>query len=115
MFHSRITLESDAVILDTERLPYADIADANVEEGVLVLRTDAGLRRMKLRRGDAMNVLEAVLDGIERAHPRAPYRSPAPPSPSQADVEQAPRHKLRRRTASAGKPDPMIGRTFSAG
>jgi hypothetical protein len=112
MFHSRITIENDAVILDAERLAYTDIVDANVEGGVLVLATAAGPRRMKLSRGDAMSVLDAVLDGIERAHPKAPYRSPSSPHEG---VQATPRRALRRRSASVGSPDLMIGRTFSAG
>jgi hypothetical protein len=60
-----------------------------------------------------MTVLDGVLAGIERAHPKSPYRSPAVPEPNSASSPKT--HRLRRRTASAGSPDLMIGRTFTAG
>ena len=112
MFRTRITFAQDAVLLDDEHVPFTSIDDASVEDGVLVLVTTAGTRRVKVKSSDAMMVLDGVLDGIERTHPRSPYRTPgtadAIPQPA-----ATPAYRLRRRTASVGSPDLMIGRTFT--
>ena len=82
MFRTRITFDQNAIVLDDEHVPFATIDDANVEDGVLVLSIATGNRRIKLNAGDAMLVLDGVLDGIERAHPKpAAYRSPSPLGP----------------------------------
>ena len=41
-----------------------------------MLAIGADARRIKLKSGEAMTVLEGVLDGIERTHPKTPYRTP---------------------------------------
>jgi hypothetical protein len=78
-------------------------------------QTASGTRRLKLKSGDAMTVLEGVLDGIERTHPKVapPYRTPGV---RDSDVEPAvhARSVLRRKRAT-GSTDLMIGRTFTAG
>ncbi len=114
MFRTKITFDHEAVILDDEHVPFVTIEDANVEDGVLVLSIASGNRRVKLNSGDAMLVLDGVLDGIERAHPKpSPYRSPSNPGPH---VEPAsPTHAKWRRARTTTAPDLMIGRTFSAG
>jgi hypothetical protein len=113
MFRTKITFEQDAVVLDDEHVPFATIDDANVEEGVLVLAMASGTRRIKLNSGDAMTVLDGVLDGIERAHPKMAYRSPSPLGPGHEPAPHARPSWRRTRTTSA--PDLMIGRTFTAG
>jgi hypothetical protein len=113
MFRTHITFEEDAIVLDDEHVPFASIEDANVEDGVLVLAIPAGTRRIKLKTSEAMTVLDGVLDGITRTHPKSPYRTPgvADPAPQAAP----PARHLRRRAASTGSANLMIGRTFSAG
>jgi hypothetical protein len=117
MFRTHITFEQDAVMLDDERVPFATIDDADVEEGVLVLKIASGTRRIKLKSSEAMLVLDGVLDGIERAHPQAPYRAAAEHDPNATPTPglSASKRHMRRRTASVGSPDLMIGRTFTAG
>lgn len=114
MFRTRITFEEDAIVLDDEHVPFASIEDADVEDGVLVLAIPAGARRIKLKSSEAMTVLDGVLDGIARAHPKSPYRTPGVAEPLPEGPPRA-RHLLRRRTASAGSGNLMIGRTFTAG
>jgi hypothetical protein len=114
MFRTHITFEEDALLLDDERISFSIIEDANVEDGVLVLAIASGRRRVKLKSSEAMMVLDGVLDGIERAHPKTPYRTPGVAAP----IPQEPAHHmphLRRRTASVGSATLMIGRTFTAG
>jgi hypothetical protein len=115
MFRTKLTFEQEAVVLDDEHVPFASIDDATVEEGVLILTIASGTRRIKLKSGDAMTVLEGVLDGIERTHPKVepPYRTPGV---RDSDVEPAvhARSVLRRKRAT-GSTDLMIGRTFTAG
>lgn len=113
MFRTRITFEQDAIVLDDEHVPFASIEDANVEDGVLVLAIPSGARRIKLKSSDAMTVLDGVLDGIARTHPKSPYRTPGVAEPIPQAAPHA-RH-LRRRTASTGSANLMIGRTFSSG
>ncbi|WP_146647422.1 hypothetical protein [Labilithrix luteola] len=114
MFRTRITFEENGILLDDERVPFATIDDANVEDGVLVLSMASGQRRIKLKKDEAMTVLDGVLDGVERAHPHAtPYRQPE----HVVEASPAPHHprRIHRPRVSAGSPDLMIGRTFSAG
>jgi hypothetical protein len=113
MFRTRITFENDAIVLDDEHVPFANIEDANVEDGVLVLAIPSGARRIKLKSTEVMTVLEAVLDGIVRTHPKLPYRTPGVAEP----IPQSPPHtrRLRPRTVSIGSQNLMIGRTFTAG
>lgn len=113
MFRTRITFEQDAIVLDDEHVPFASIEDASVEDGVLVLAIPSGTRRIKLKAGDAMTVLDGVLDGIARTHPKSPYRTAGVTEPAAQPTPHA-RH-LRRRTFSTGSPNLMIGRTFSSG
>ncbi len=114
MFRTRITFEEAAVVLDDEHVPFASIQDANVEDGVLVLAISSGVRRIKLKSAEAMTVLEGVLDGIERTHPKLPYRTAGVADPNAQAAPSHTRH-LRRRTASIGSEGLLIGRTFSAG
>ena len=113
MFRTHITFEENAVVLDDEHVPFASIEDASVEDGVLVLALPSGARRIKLKSSEAMTVLEGVLDGIACTHPKSPYRTPGVAEP----ISPAPPHArhLRRRTASTGATNLMIGRTFSSG
>ncbi len=112
MFRTRITFDDNAIFLDEEHVPFASIEDADVEDGVLVLSIPSGKRRVKLKSSEAMTVLDGVLEGIERAHPRSPYRSLGAVVQGQDPPHARPR---RRRTISAGTANLMIGRTFTAG
>lgn len=113
MFRTHIAFEADAICLDEERVPFAMVEDAEVQDYVLVLKLATGERRIKLKQSDAMTVLDAVLDGIERAHPHEhPYRAASAPTP---EAGPPPRKRMRRVTASSGASNLMIGRTFTAG
>jgi hypothetical protein len=106
----RIAVEADQLRVGVESVPFSSLRDASVEGGVLVLRGQDGDRRIRIRRGEAMALLDAVLDGIARAHPTSPYRSAEPPV---VEVPAAhPRRPWRRRTGAAGGADLGIGRTY---
>ena len=101
-------LDERGVTFGLERFSFAELADASLVGGVLTLRDVSGReRRLRVRGGFAL--LEAILDGIRRSHPEASiYRTAALPFV----VQNGRSSRLRRRVATAGKPDLWLGRTL---
>jgi hypothetical protein len=109
-WRARVELTERGLKVGSFAFSFEDLSDASLDGAMLRLVTTSG-REWQGRVRGGLPMLEAILDGIDSAHPAGGtiYRTPGAHDP---EPDHHFKRHLRRRSAQGASPDLWIGRTL---